>query len=275
MFSSLKKKIVKAGSAVIPEEQFIAVLRARRRILARAKAFLFPRKSKWYCPCCNTRFPSFIAWNYLQFPEIYDSQRYRNTPQEVLCPICWSLPRHRILASWCRDHVHMLRSAEILYFAPEYSMMNWMRRNKVKCLSADLYKKADLQLDIQKTNLPDEMFGIIFCNHVLEHVESYQSALIEMHRILKKGGLFICSFPIDGKTEYVYEDQTAVSATQRVKMFGHRDHKRVFGLKAAQLLTNAGFHVTLLSGNDCPVSILPITGPADYDVNWLYLCKKE
>jgi ubiquinone/menaquinone biosynthesis C-methylase UbiE len=47
-------------------------------------------------------------------------------------------------------------------------------------------------------NLPlDAGFAdVVFCSEVLEHVENYQTALKEMHRILKTGGRLILTVPV-------------------------------------------------------------------------------
>ena len=58
-------------------------------------------------------------------------------------------------------------------------------RHGVSCTSADLFTEADLQLDIQDTGLASESYDFIFCNHVLEHVDDYRSALQEVHRVLR------------------------------------------------------------------------------------------
>lgn len=45
--------------------------------------------------------------------------------------------------------------------------------------------------DVTATNFPDNTFDKIFSFHVIEHVQDYEKMLIEMHRILKPGGIFI------------------------------------------------------------------------------------
>ena len=142
------------------------------------------------------------------------------------------------------------------------------------CTTADLYKEADLKLDIQATGLADESYDIIICNHVLEHVDDFRLALKEMYRVLRNGGSFICSFPMDPKVELLDEDPSVKTEEERLKRYGQNDHKRVFGMKADQLLSEAGFTVEIINGTEYPDEIMPVVGPADYDMNILFRCVK-
>ena len=122
-------------------------------------------------------FRSFKAGRYHDLVDKVDVKRYEKNDQHVICPYCGSLPRHRILAVWCGRHIRHLRSSRILYFAPEKGMMRWMARKHIDVVTADLYQPADLRLDIQDTGLSDSSFDVIFCNHVLEHVDDFRKAL--------------------------------------------------------------------------------------------------
>ena len=248
--------------------------RIGRKRKYRADMVLHPKDAKWFCPCCGLRFRAFEAGRFLEYPERYNPKRYVNTEQSVLCPYCGSLPRHRILASWCEKHKELLRTSKILYFAPERSMMLWMKRNGVKCTTADMLHKADLTLDIQKTGLADASYDLVIANHVLEHVNDFRKALKEIWRILRPGGIFICSFPMDPHTEILDEDTGIQTDEERYFCYGQIDHKRVFGMKADQLIAEAGFSVETVRGEDYAEDILPVTGPADYDLNRLFCCRK-
>lgn len=245
------------------------------RLRYKADMVSHPEKTKCLCPCCGMKFREFKDGFFLKRPGRYDPKRYVNVDQYVLCPICGSLPRHRILAAWCEKHTGLLRKSAILYFAPESSMMMWMRRNRVRCTTADLFHKADLALDIQKTGLPDGSYDLVIANHVLEHVDDFRAALKEIGRILRPGGLFICSFPMDPKVETLDEDESIKTDEMRYERYGQVDHRRVFGLKAGRLLAEAGFSVKAIKGRDYPKEILPVVGPADYDINQLFCCKKS
>ncbi len=153
-------------------------------------------------------------------------------------------------------------------------MKHWLWKNRISCVTADLLLKADLQIDIQQTGLPDESFDMIFCNHVLEHVEDFRAALRELYRILRPGGYLICSFPIDPNIDLVEEGPPDMPPKEHLRRFGQADHNRVFGPNAGELLSAAGFTVEPIRGEDCPESILPVIGPADYDINLLFCCQK-
>ena len=270
---SVKKLFMKAcpKSLIIPAQTAFYKSKAVER---RLDMILFPQSMKYYCPCCGLRLRSFVQGSYQDYPGRINSYRYENTRQDVLCPACKSLPRHRILASWFNEHEEELKYEDILYFAPDISEAKWMKRNSVKYTSADLYKEADLKLDIQDTKLPDESYDIIIANHVLEHVDDFRLALSEMYRILKHGGSFICSFPMDPKIELLDEDPCVTTPEERLRRFGQNDHKRVFGMKADQFLLEAGFMVERIDGKEYLDEILPVVGPADYDMNVLFRCMK-
>lgn len=251
------------------------IVKAGRVIRYKSDTLLNPKKMKFFCPCCGYRFRSFNGWDYKEITSMFNTFRYEGIPQDVLCPICRALPRHRILALWCERHLRELRGASILYFAPERSMMRWMNRNGITYTTADLYTGGvDLKLDLQATGLEDASYDVIIANHVLEHVDDFRKALTEVHRILKTSGFFICSFPMDPKVDLIDEETEPLSETERIRRFGQNDHKRVFGMNADQFLTEAGFEVEVIDGTDCPDEILPIVGPADYDMNRLFCCRK-
>lgn len=93
-------------------------------------------------------------------------------------------------------------------------------------------------------------------------------------RILAPGGSFVCSFPMDPNVELVDEDPSVVTPQERYRRFGQSDHLRVFGMRAHTLLEDAGFEVEPIDGNACPTETLPVVGPADYDINRLFWCRK-
>lgn len=275
--SSRVKSAISKGIGSCPgflRKPIWGMARKRREILYRLDMIFSPQKTTVFCPCCGIKFRSFVEGDYLDRPERFNRDRYTHTRQDVHCPFCQSMPRHRILASWCADHKTLLQKSKILYFATEKSMVLWLKRNKLKYTSADLYKKRDLQLDIQATGLPDESYDVVIANYVLEHVDDFRVALRELNRILTPGGSLICSFPMDLNVELIEEDPNVDTPEEQLRLYGQNDHKRIFGMHADQFLEEAGFAVETIKGEDYPEEILPVVGPADYDMNILFWCKK-
>ena len=70
------------------------------------------------------------------------------------------------------------------------------------------------------------------------------------------------------------EEVGIYSCAAKVRRFGQADHYRVFGRDSEEMLQKAGFTVTRIESREADGSILPVVGPADYDVNYLFLCGK-
>ena len=251
----------------------VSFARFLRRIKYKTIMTCSSKKLELYCPCCGIRFKSFGHGDY-DIPDFYDVSLFEGYPQDVRCNVCGSLPRHRILTSWCIDNKDLLTSKKILYFAPETCVVRWFKANKMDYTTADLYNvDAELKLDITNTGLPDNSYDVVMCNHVLEHVDDVMTALLEMKRIIRPGGFFICSFPVNPNIDLVDEDKSVTTEAERLKRYGQSDHVRLFGINADRFMRDAGFDVSFIEGKDYPDEILPITAPSKYDINRLYLCK--
>ena len=271
MVMNMKRMIPKPARRLLSKTRLL-LIRGKYRITAR----IDPSAAVYFCPCCQSRLRSFVPFHYEKYPDVYNAERYQNAEVKVCCPVCGTIPRHRILAAWMSAHAEKLRNKSILYFACEHGMKLWLDRNHIRYTTADLCAEADLKLDIEQIDQPDASWDLIVCNHVLEHVHSYQSAIKELYRILKPGGTLICSFPIFEKNRTVIEEagHTEADKAERRKKYGQADHLRVFGADSEELLKGFGFSVKRIDGNQMPKEILPVVGPADYDVNYLFVCRK-
>ena len=227
------------------------------------------------CPCCGATFSRFDDFPYFEHREHYNEAFYHRHAKNTLCPKCRSLPRHRILCAYFDAHRELFAEKSVLAFALERGVRMWLDREGIAYKTADLYAAADVKLDIQNIALADASEDIVLCNHILEHVTDYQRALGELYRILRPGGVLIVSVPVLKKYVRAHEDPAVTTETGRREAFGQVDHLRIFGRGFARDLERAGFAVTPIRGSACDARIRPVVGPASYDINELFLCRKR
>ncbi len=61
---------------------------------------------------------------------------------------------------------------------------------------------------------------------------------------------------------------------ERKELFGQHDHVRIFGKNSKTLLEEAGYSVETIDVSSIDASLLPITAPAYYDSNIIFVCTK-
>lgn len=229
--------------------------------------------AKRYCPCCGGHFKHFIDFNYIGFE--YNPCLYPGYTRRKICPKCDSLPRHRIIAYYFNHRLDELKNKQILIFGMKSAEHRWLDRLKIKYQTADPYGAADLKYDIQNIDCPDEQYDIIICNHILEHVENYRKSLKEVYRVLKNNGLMILTIPTLWRLSSTFENHPADGQVEKILYYGQFDHLRIFGADIQKHLEAAGFSVEAVKGNKLPRKLQAVKGPAEYDDNIVWLCRKD
>lgn len=191
------------------------------------------------CPVCGSHYRCFMPYGYTD----------AGSRENALCPSCLSLERHRLLWMWLERHTDMITSLPVvLHVAPEVCLMRKFRRAYKECperyITADLESPlADLRMDIQAIPLADQSVDVIFCNHILEHVEDDRLAMREMWRVMRRGGWGVLLSPVDLSLDKTFEDDTITDPEERTRIFGQYDHRRNYGRDYADRLREAGFEV--------------------------------
>jgi ubiquinone/menaquinone biosynthesis C-methylase UbiE len=108
---------------------------------------------------------------------------------------------------------------------------------------------ADLHFDLHHIPLEDNRFDVVFCNHVLEHVDDAMQCMKEIFRVMKPGAWAILQVPQDFNREETYEDKSITSPEEREKHFWQKDHVRLFGKDYPEWLKKAGFDVQEFNPN--------------------------
>jgi SAM-dependent methyltransferase len=119
-----------------------------------------------------------------------------------------------------------------------------LTQKRITYLSIDIDpSRAMRQEDLTRLSFPDDAFDLIICVHVLEHIDDDASAIRELRRVLKPGGLSLIMVPIDGTRTETYEDPTIVTPEQRERAYWYHDHRRLYGCDFRSRLERGGFVV--------------------------------
>ncbi|SNT04544.1 Methyltransferase domain-containing protein [Ekhidna lutea] len=195
---------------------------------------VFYRGNKVECPVCESRFRKFLPYG-------------RKSRSNALCPKCLALERHRLIWLYLKRKTDFFtKEAKMLHVAPELCFMSrFDALENLEYITADIESPlAKVKMDIHQIPFEDNSVDIIFCNHVLEHVDDDRKALSEMLRVLKPGGWAILQVPFFYPLpKTTYEDKAIVEPKEREKAFGQDDHVRMYGEDYGQRLGEAGFKV--------------------------------
>ena len=189
------------------------------------------------CPVCGTKRRKFLPYGYV------------TSRENALCPNCLSLERHRLLWLWLQRESDLFEQCpKLLHVAPEVCLMRHLRKaykgHEADYVTADLESPlADLHFDIQQIPLADESFDVIFCNHIMEHVEDDLCAMRELYRVMRRGGWGVVLSPVELEREHTFEDDSITDEAERTRIFGQYDHRRVYGRDYADRLRSVGFEV--------------------------------
>lgn len=204
----------------------------------RVFAPLVYKGNKVDCPVCEKSFKTFLS---------YGSKVTHR--ENVLCPYDLTLERHRLMWIFLKDKSNFFTAEKlnVMHIAPEQCFHGIFKKQaNLNYTTGDLESPiADLHFDLHSIPLEDNKYDVIFCNHVLEHVEDDKQCIQELYRILKPGGWGIFQVPIDTTRMDTYEDASIISPEEREKHFWRFDHIRLYGLDYPEKLEAAGFEVEI------------------------------
>ena len=202
----------------------------------RVFAPLVYKGNKVDCPVCEKSFKKFLSYG--------SNVAHRDN---VLCPYDLTLERHRLMWVYLKDRSNFFKAEKlkVMHVAPEQCFYSKFKKQKnLEYTTGDLLSPlADIHFDLHKIPLEDNQYDVIFCNHVLEHVEDDHKCMTELHRIMKPGGWGVFQVPIDTSRTETYEDASITSPEEREKHFWQYDHVRLYGLDYPGKLEAAGFEV--------------------------------
>lgn len=216
-----------------------------------------------FCPVCDKSSRRFRHFGLLK-------------REDAQCVHCQALERHRFLWLYILRNTDLFNSTpkKMLHVAPESCFESRLKKRLGdNYITADLYNPgAMVNMDITNIAYPDESFDVIYCSHVLEHVQDDKRAMREFYRVLKNDGWAILLVPIT--SEKTFEDPSIVVPSERIKYFGKEDHVRNYGLDYVDRLREAGFSVEVSKVNDLVQSHEAIRMGLSRDSGEIYYCTK-
>ena len=185
------------------------------------------------CPICGKTFKKFLP--------VGVEKR-----DNAVCPGCDSFERHRLLWLYMNSKIDFSdKEIRLLQFAPEDCLKEkFSKLNNIKYITADLKQlHVSLNADIQQLPFKENLFDIVICSHVLEHIPDDLKGMQEILRVLSKNGWAVLQVPLNEEFEITYEDHSITSPLERLKHFGQEDHVRIYGRDFYKRLEEAGFTV--------------------------------
>lgn len=175
--------------------------------------------------------------------------------KECVCPRCHSLDRYRWVLYVIEHDTRILTApCRVLHIAPEAGIAQKIRSENPQCayVTGDIRPgKADRVVDITRMqDFADASFDYVLMNHVLEHVSDEAAAVREIKRVLAADGMAVLSFPMT-LSQKTFEDPRIVSEQERLRVYGQRDHCRLYGYDAQERLAAYGFRVERRTAKDC------------------------
>ena len=198
-----------------------------------------------HCICCDKDFITFLPFGLIK-------------RANAACPNCGSLERHRLHWHYMKNRTNLFSAGntklKLLHVAPESIFYNHFNGIKnIEYIPCDKFEKGyensyspkTINVDITNIQFQDNEFDIIYCSHVLEHIIDDNKAMQELYRVLKPGGWAMLQVPLDVNRENTFEDFSIIDEEEREKIFGQKDHVRVYGRDYKNKLANAGFCVKI------------------------------
>jgi predicted SAM-dependent methyltransferase len=127
-------------------------------------------------------------------------------------------------------------------------------------------------MDVTALPIDDNRYSLLWCSHVLEHVEDDVKAMSEMFRVLRPMGLAVVMVPVYG--DATYEDLSIKSPSERLRYFKQADHVRLYGKDVEGRLASVGFRVKVISTSELPCTMVERWGIDYPSTREIFLCTK-
>ena len=127
-------------------------------------------------------------------------------------------------------------------------------------LAADGNKLQFQKMDLTFLAFPDDMFALIYCYHVLEHVQYPKKTLGELHRVLSPGGIMFIGFPNKNRVFSYFGTSQRASLLEKIQWNLNDYRHRIRGTFENECGAHAGFSERGFMGDSLKIfsSVIPV-----------------
>jgi len=194
----------------------------------------FYQGNRLFCPVDERGYRKFLPYGRIE------------TRPNALCPGSLTLERHRLLWLYLQDKTDFFaKPQKLLHVAPEICFIpKFSEMQSLDYTTGDLDSPwADIKMDLHDIPFSDNIFDVVLCNHVMEHVNDDIRCMSEICRVLKPGGWAIIQSPTYD-IPVTQEDPAVTDPKERERLYGQDDHVRRYGHDYGNRLRQAGLEVT-------------------------------
>ncbi len=190
------------------------------------------------------------------------------------CKRCKALERHRFLTLLVEIVApRVLADGALLDIAPSDTTTPRLRElGGERYVSVDFDPGADkrvvdVRASVTHLPLPDDSVDLMICYHVLEHVPDDASAMAEIARVVRPGGVAIVQVP--HRPGVPTDEDPSAGREERIRRFGQADHVRYYGEDFEPRLEKAGLEINKLQTDMVPADLRELFRLAAYEPVWL------
>lgn len=174
------------------------------------------------------------------------------------CPFCGSGERQRTLTELVTADAFgpgIFHQRDILHIAPPHAEKLLLRRMyQPRIITCDILPGCDVQTDLQAMpELADNSFDVVLASDVFRHVRDLDKILAEIARVLRPGGLLLCSDNVEdadyGREITDIEEQAAWYGRENWEQYGIGLFRR-FGRKDWETYFASRFFTRIFKADD-------------------------
>lgn len=194
------------------------------------------------CICGST-------WTSNQPAQNFNTYVYEDNLDSGACLNCGNASRHRLMHKLEQSGVFNYINKNILFFSPhseyEHRLVSTLSTSNEVTIS-DPEDPSTNNWNIEELPCQSECFDVIFCMHVLEHVDNDFLALAELRRVMKPHAVMMIGVPHGPQEKTLCVPEYNTPELRRQYYYYH-DHKRLYGKHFVQDYLK-WFDVATLSG---------------------------